>query len=115
MNEKGRPAGSRVPLCDGSTEEPDHVVVRLLGAFRDLAACPEVRLALGQSATLQQALSSVYRQFPQFSELGLRSDGSLADHVVVFLNGRNARLLSPAERRLSAGDRILLTPPIGGG
>lgn len=85
------------------------VVVEFLGVPRLRAGCAELTVTAG---TVAEALAAVERACPGLGGL-LRSDGQLAGHCLLSLNGR--QFVEDLQRPLCAGDRLLLLSADAGG
>lgn len=72
------------------------------GIARDIFGAPAIQLNLGEKATVKQLLEELYVTYPALQELR-----SVAIAV-------NAEYASP-EQEISAGDEVVIIPPVAGG
>jgi MoaD family protein len=91
------------------------VQVRLYATFRDIVGTRQVDVQGEVFSNVKEVLVHLVHQYPQLHDAFWRSDGSLAGHVAVILNGRDIRHLGGVETPLSNKDTLDIFPPVGGG
>jgi molybdopterin synthase sulfur carrier subunit len=64
---------------------------------------------------VRDAILELLEQYPDLAPDILADDGTLVDHVNVFLNGRNVRLLGGLDTVMQQGQQLDIFPPVGGG
>ena len=69
----------------------------------------------GPGDTVRAAIQQVLERYPVLAPHLMNDDQELVDHVHVFLNGRNVRLLDGLESVIQEGQRLDIFPPVGGG
>lgn len=90
------------------------VEVRLFGEFREAAGKVTVALELPPGASCAQALRELVKNEPQLEGM-LFSQGTLRDHLHVFVNGENVNHREGLRTKLSPGDVLTFFTPISGG
>jgi molybdopterin synthase sulfur carrier subunit len=65
--------------------------------------------------TVRDAIRQVLEQYPVLAPQILSNEDELSDHIHVFLNGRNVRLLDGLDTIIGSGQKLDIFPPIGGG
>ncbi len=90
------------------------VEVRLFGEFREASGKSAVLLELPEGASCEEALKKLAELEPRLGEL-LFSQGSLRDHLHVFVNGENVNHREGLGTKLSDGDILTFFTPISGG
>jgi molybdopterin synthase sulfur carrier subunit len=69
----------------------------------------------GPGDTLRDALCEVLEQYPALRPDLLAGEGELAEHVHIFLGGRNVRLLNGLDTLIQEGQTLDIFPPVAGG
>jgi len=112
-----REAGGTAVAIRGSERmgilSDDVATIRIPGALRALAGgVAEVGVRAG---TVGAALDELVRCHPGLGRHLRTEDGSLRQHVNVFLNDDDVRFLDGEGTRLNGGDTITVVPSIAGG
>lgn len=74
-----------------------------------------IDVSAGPGDTVRDALREVLEQYPVLGPHLMSDEGELVDHVHVFLNGRNVRLLDGLDTVIQEGQKLDIFPPVGGG
>ena len=100
---------SNAVAADRRTE----VKVLLHGAWRGFAGgAKEVRL---EAVTLHDALDSLATTYPSLKERLRDEHGKLRNHLALFVNDEDARLLGWENATLKDGDIVHIIPALSGG
>jgi molybdopterin synthase sulfur carrier subunit len=91
------------------------VLVRLYAKLRETANTSKVEIPIEAGQTVGDILNALVTQYPALDSAIWNSDGSLAGHVVVILNGRNIHHIGGIGIPLSNDDLLDVFPPVGGG
>jgi molybdopterin synthase sulfur carrier subunit len=91
------------------------VQIRLYATLRDKVGSHEVEVQGMGFGNVKEVLVQLVQQYPQLHGAIWQTDGSLAGHVAVILNGRDIRHLNGVETLVSDGDNLAVFPPVGGG
>lgn len=89
------------------------VAVRLPGPLRELAG-GAVAVAV-EAATVGEALDALVARHPGLRRHLWTDDGSLREHVNVFLNEEDIRSGAGEASRVAEGDEVTVVPSIAGG
>ena len=89
--------------------------VRLYATLRQKIGQTKIDIKAGPGNTVRDALKEVLELYPILAPDVLTEEGELVDHVQVFLNGRNVRLIQSLETTIEEDQRLNIFPPIGGG
>ncbi len=89
--------------------------VRVYATLRLKIGQSRIEVKAGPGDTVRDALSEVLEQHPILTADVLTDEGQLADHVQVFLNGRNVRLMDGLDSVIQEGQKLNIFPPVGGG
>ena len=89
--------------------------VRLYATLRLTVGTKVVEIPAKVDQTVGDILHTLVDQYPELSEAIWYTNGSLADHVAVILNGRDIRHLDGVDTPLTDDDTLDLFPPVGGG
>lgn len=88
-----------------------NITIRLFGESQAQLAARQ--LALPDGATIDDALSTVW-ELRSNTNPACTSNAAGMD-AMILVNGRNAETLGGEARTLNDGDRLIVTPPLGGG
>jgi len=93
------------------------ITVRLFGEYRAWLGVHQLDLRLPEGATVGDALNAVWTGQGNGDSAGSNTNTENATRMdpVVLVNGRNVEILDGEARILSDGDRIVVTPLLGGG
>ena len=73
-------------------------------------------LAIEDGTTVRELLARLADDSPKFAELVYdRSDDRLKEYAALILNGQTIELAGGLDRKLEAGDQLLLLPGFSGG
>jgi molybdopterin synthase sulfur carrier subunit len=89
--------------------------VRVYATLRLKTGQASIDIQSGPGDTVRDAIGQVLELYPVLAPDMLTDDGELADHVQVFLNGRNIRLMQGLDSVIQEGQRLNIFPPVGGG
>jgi molybdopterin synthase sulfur carrier subunit len=89
--------------------------IRFYATLRDKVGQKEVELPFATHQTVGDILHALVKRNPELNEDIWNADGSLAEHVVVILDGRDIRHLDGVNTPLSEDDWLDVFPPVGGG
>jgi molybdopterin synthase sulfur carrier subunit len=68
-----------------------------------------------EGATVGEVMAALGRRFPELAPKLLREDGSLRAHLIVYLEGRDVRLLAGESTPVGAESEIKLFAALAGG
>ncbi len=89
------------------------VKVYIPGPFR--VATNNASKLEGYGEDVGEVLKDVSRRFPGIKALIFDSKGEVADHVCVFVNGRDIATLQNNETKVDEGDEVSIVPAMSGG
>jgi molybdopterin synthase sulfur carrier subunit len=89
--------------------------VRVYATLRLKIGQAKIDVQAGPGDTARDAINEILERYPALAPDILTDDGELANHVHVFLNGRNVRLLGGLDSVIQKGQRLDIFPPVGGG
>ncbi len=89
------------------------VKVYIPGPFR--VATNNASKIEGEGEDVGEVLKDVSRRFPGIKALIFDSKGEVADHVCVFINGRDIATLQNNDTKVSEGDEVSIVPAMSGG
>ena len=89
--------------------------VKVYATLRLKIGQAEIDVKAGPGDTVRDALRELLQQYPVLAPDVMTEDGELVEHVHVFLNGRNVRLLDGLDSVIREGQRLDIFPPVGGG
>jgi molybdopterin synthase sulfur carrier subunit len=87
--------------------------VHLNGTLRDVAGRKAIDVNAPAGATVADVLARLAAEAPLLAQEILTADGHLRDHIVVFRNGRNIRLLQYMQTPVAPDQTLELFPKIG--
>lgn len=91
------------------------MVIKVYATLRLKIGQTEIDVSAGHGDTVRDAVGEMLQQFPTLTPDVLSNGGELADHVNVFINGRNIRLMDGLDTVIEEGQRLDIFPPIAGG
>ena len=90
--------------------------VNFFATLRSVVGQKTIDLPLPEETTVRELLAEIVRSYPAMRKEVYDEQGSLFEHIHVFVNGRDALFLEDAmETRLLESDTISIFPAIGGG
>ena len=89
--------------------------VRLYATLRQIVGMKIVEVSVQTEKTVGDLLRSLVQRYPKLGESIWYSNGSLAGHVAVILNGRDIRHLKGVDTPITDDDILDVFPPVGGG
>jgi molybdopterin synthase sulfur carrier subunit len=89
--------------------------VKVYATLRIKIGQPKITVNAGPGDTVRDAIREVLERYPILTADVMSDDTELANHVNIFLNGRNVRLLDGLDTVIQNGQRLDLFPPVGGG
>ena len=90
------------------------ITVKSFATLREVVDA-EVRMDLGEGATIRSLLAGLTEQYKGLSDQLFSAPGTLRDFVNILKNGRNIYFLAGLDTPLENGDTIALFPPAAGG
>ena len=75
----------------------------------------KIDVKAGPGDTVREAIHGLLEQYPVLTPDVMTNDNELVQHVHVYLNGRNVRLLDGLDTIIQEGQRLDIFPPVGGG
>lgn len=91
------------------------VTVKLSASLRAAAGLKEAHLPWTPAMTVRDLLYALGALNPALAERLLDHDQGLSKGVQVLVNGRHIDFLSGLDTPISAADKVMLIPPVGGG
>jgi molybdopterin synthase sulfur carrier subunit len=89
--------------------------VRVYATLRLKIGQSRIDVKAGPGDTVRDALGEVLERYPVLTADVLTDEGELTDHVQVFLNGRNVRLMDGLDSVIQEEQKLNIFPPVGGG
>lgn len=89
--------------------------VKIYATLRIKIGQSKISVNAGSGDTVRDALREALERYPILAADVMTDDSELVDHVNVFLNGRNVRLLDGLDSVIQDGQRLDIFPPVGGG
>jgi molybdopterin synthase sulfur carrier subunit len=89
--------------------------VKVYATLRIKIGQSKIKVHTGPGDTVRDAIREALERYPILTADVLTNDGELVNHVNIFLNGRNVRLLDGLDTVIQHGQRLDLFPPVGGG
>jgi molybdopterin synthase sulfur carrier subunit len=74
-----------------------------------------IEVEAGPGNTVRDVIREVLEQYPALGPDLMSGEGELAEHVHVFLDGRNVRLLEGLDTVIQEGQKLDIFPPVAGG
>lgn len=92
------------------------ITVQFEAQLRQVAGVGQASVNLPDGTNVEDALRAVAARFgPALGERLIAAGGTSQRSVLLFVNDKPIAYAAVAERRLNAGDVLLLYPPISGG
>lgn len=92
------------------------VYVKFLTGFKEVTKRDSVEVNMEKGSTVDDLLKHLCNQFgDSFRSLIFRKNGSIAENLVIFVNGRNILALEGIKTKLTDGDYLILSTPVIGG
>ena len=89
--------------------------IRLYATLRQIADARQIEVIVGKGWSVRDALNELVEVQPALHDSIWDSEGKLAGHVAVILNGRDIRHLEGIDMPISDKDSLQIFPPVGGG
>ena len=91
------------------------MIVKVYATLRLKIAKAQIDVKAGPGDTVRDAIREVLEQHPALTPEIMSNERELVNHVHVFLNGRNIRLLDGLDTVIQEGQKLDIFPPVGGG
>ncbi|MEM2105260.1 MAG: MoaD family protein [Candidatus Bathyarchaeia archaeon] len=92
------------------------VHVRFLTRFKEVTGKDSADVNIDKNSTVDDLLKQLCSLFGEsFCSLVFRRNGSIAENLVIFVNGKNILTLDGAKTKLADGDYLILSTPVAGG
>jgi len=104
-----------IPKGQDDPVKPDtvRITLKVFGGLREMRKASAEEYVVPASATIGDLWAKLAAESPDFAAK-LR-DGIASGYLNALLNGRNISLLAKDQTKLSNGDVLVVTPPVGGG
>ncbi len=90
--------------------------VHFYAMYRQIVGAKEVDLPVPPGGTVRALVGGILERYPDLRPQFLDADGNLAQHVHLFVNGRDLPFVPGGlDAPLRAEDEIKIFPPVGGG
>ena len=89
--------------------------VKVYATLRIKIGQSKIKVNAGPGDTVRDAIREVLERYPILAADVMTDDSELVNHVNIFLNGRNVRLLDGLDSVIQDGQRLDIFPPVGGG
>lgn len=91
------------------------MVIKVYATLRMKIGQSKIEVKAGPGDKVRDAIREVLERYPVLAPDVMSNDDELVNHVHIFLNGRNVRLLDGLDSVIQDGQRIDMFPPVGGG
>ncbi|MEM3578089.1 MAG: MoaD family protein [Candidatus Bathyarchaeia archaeon] len=92
------------------------VHVRFLTRFKEVTKRDSADVSINKGSTIDDLLRHLCNLFGEsFCSLVFRRNGSIAENLVIFVNGKNILTLEGGKTKLADGDYLILSTPVVGG
>jgi sulfur-carrier protein len=89
--------------------------VKVYATLRLKIGQASVDVEAGPGDTVRDAVVALLQRYPALAPDIMSDHDQLANHVNIFLSGRNIRLLDGLDTVIQEGQKLDIFPPIGGG
>ena len=89
--------------------------VKVYATLRMKIGQARIHVDAGPGDTVRKAVTELLERYPVLAPDVMADEKQLVDHVHIFLNGRNIRLLDGLDTVIQEGQRLDIFPPVGGG
>jgi molybdopterin synthase sulfur carrier subunit len=89
--------------------------VKLYATLRAKVGETSITVKAGPGDTVRDAITELLERYPVLSPDVVSDEQELVNHVHIFLNGRNVRLLDGLDTVIQEGQKLDIFPPVGGG
>lgn len=89
--------------------------VKVYATLRQKVGQAKIDVQAGPGDTVGDAIHEVLDKHPVLAPDVMGDDDKLVDHVHIFLNGRNVKLLDGLDTVIQEGQKLDIFPPVGGG
>lgn len=92
------------------------ILVNFYANLREIVGSKKVELELADPVTVKQIIGRIIQLYPALSAQMLAEDGHLAEHIHLFINGRDINYLpNGSETSLAEPDKVDVFPSVAGG
>ena len=91
------------------------VTWRLFATLGEAAGENDVTVDVPDEATVSDALTALFDEYPAVAEEARNDDGSVYDHVRTLHDGTDVENPLASDRAITASDELALMPPVSGG
>jgi len=89
--------------------------VKVYATLRVKIGQARIDVKAGPGDTVRDVIREVLERYPVLAPDVMADQDMLVDHVHIFLDGRNVRLLDGLDTVIQAGQKFDIFPPVGGG
>jgi molybdopterin synthase sulfur carrier subunit len=89
--------------------------VKVYATLRMKIGQARIEVSAGPGDPVRKAITELLERYPVLAPDVMADEERLVDHVHIFLNGRNIRLLDGLDTVIQEGQRLDVFPPVGGG
>lgn len=89
--------------------------VKVYATLRMKIGQAKIDVKAGPGDTVRDVIREVLELYPVLAPDVMADEDRLVNHVHIFLNGRNVRLLDGLDSVIQEGQKLDIFPPVGGG
>jgi MoaD family protein len=92
------------------------VFIKFLANVKEAVGKESLEINISDGETLENVLHSLSKKFGEhLRNVFFKKDGSLADNLIVFVNGKNVMIEKGLKTKVNDGDHIIIFTPVAGG
>lgn len=92
------------------------VSIKFLANVKEVAGTESLEINVNDGETLENVLYLLSKRFgKRLRNLFFKKEGSLAENLVIFVNGKNVMTEKGLETKIGNGDHLIIFTPVAGG